>query len=170
LLCFSGCQLQETTSGDVQTYTYPVWISVVIFLAGALAAAVGYFLLPSNEKAAYSLLLISPVVALVVAPSYFFYKTSVGPEELRTRHGPWGMGGANVKYADLAQIKLTFTSSRRRTNFFLDCKTHNDEELTLPLNVDAIKAAAPQFLRYARAKNVLIVDHKGDPLPLEGTP
>jgi hypothetical protein len=168
-LCFSGC-LQEQTNGDVQTFTYPVWVSLVIFLAGGLAAALGYFLLKTHEKPAYILLLVSPVVALFIAPSYFFHKTSVGPEELRTRHGVWGMSGATAKYAELAEIKLTFIASRRSTSYFLDCKTHEEKLISLPLQVDSIKAAAPRFIEYARAKSISLVDHKGDPLLPEMTP
>lgn len=170
LLGFSGCQLQETTRGDLQVFTYPGWLSLVLFLAGGLVTAMGYFLLPSNEKPAYMMLLIGPIVAIFVAPSYWLNKTTVGPEELHSRSGTFGTTVRHVKYSELTEVKLTSTRSRRSTNFYLDCKTRDDREISLPLQVEGIKAAAPQFIQYLRAKRVAIVDHNGDPLIQEMGP
>jgi len=169
LLCFSGC-LQEKTIGDVQTFTYPMWVSVVIFLGGGVATAVGYFLLKTNEKPAYILLLVGPVVALFVAPSYFFHKTSVGPEELRARYSLWGMEGKTARYSELAEIKFTSTESRRSRNYYLECTTREGKLVSLSLQVESIKAAAPRFLEYARARRISVVNHQGDPLLPEMSP
>ena len=165
LLCFSGC-LQETTNGDVQIYTYPMWLSAVLFITGAGVAVAGYSLLAANDKLAYLLLTAGIVLGVAVTPGYFFYKTTVGPEEFHSRWGFMGMGSVHVKYAELTQIKLTYTSSRRgrRASYYLDCKTHDDREITLRMDDEGMLAAAPLFIKYARAKNVQILDHKGDPI------
>jgi hypothetical protein len=166
LLTFSGC-LRETTQGDVQTFTYPWWVAVTIFLAGAATTWLGYVLLPKNDKPAYVMLLVGPVVALAVAPSYFFYKVTVGPEELTARYGPFGVGTVQrVKYSELAEVKFTFTRSRRSTTYFLDCKKQDEDLVSLSLDIQGIKAAAPRFIQYVRAKNIPVVDHSGEPLQL----
>jgi hypothetical protein len=162
LLSFSGC-LQETNQGDVQSFAYPWWLSLVIFLAGALTTWVGYLLLPTNEKPAYIMLLVGPIVALVIAPSYLVNKTTVGPEELHSRYGFFGLDTRHVKYAELTEVKFTSVRSRRSTSYFLDCKKQDEDLISLPLDVQGINAAAPRFIQYARAKNVAIVDHNGDP-------
>src|SRR5262245_58162227 len=76
LLGLSGC-VRETTEGATHTFEYELWVSATILLAGLIAGPAGWFLRRTSDRLGWGLMIVSPLAAVLFAPTLFFERVVV---------------------------------------------------------------------------------------------
>jgi hypothetical protein len=161
LIVASGC-VRESTDGDVHKYSYEIWIPLLVFLGGVVAAPVGWHLKDSSSRFGWALLILGPIAALGFAPSLFLDRIEVAPDRFSRHSGIWGMTAVQeFAFDEVQRMKLVTREERgrrgrRQMRQYLVCSMKNGETHELPTGNELVAAAIQHIANAAGEKGVEI--------------
>lgn len=159
LSVLAGC-VRQSTQGAEKVYSYELWVPLSILLLGMSAAPVGWLLRNSWKKSGWGLLAAGPLFALVVAPTWFLASGRVSDESISMRRGFWGLSRHEVRFDDLAELRLTKEVKRqgrrgaRWTAYTLVCSRRDGSAIEIPLENPVSSQAVSDFVNRAMARGV----------------
>jgi hypothetical protein len=165
LLSVSGC-VSESTEGQKLTFTYELWVPLVVFLGGLVAGPAGWFLRNSIQRLGWGLMILCPIAAIGFAPSLLLDKVVVDDSGFYRQSGIWGMTVNNAKFADLQAIRITIEERRGRrgrkeTTMYVVCDLKTGTQEKIPAANDVVRAALPHFVQRARDRGTPVIDQTG---------
>ena len=164
VLLMSGC-VNESTSGESQTFTYELWVPASVLIFGVVASVAGWFLRSSLGRFGWALLILGPLAALFGAPSLFLDRAVVDETRFTLRTGIWGMTSVHeVEYDELKRVSVISEEVRGRrgrksTNYYLECQRNDGTKAKIPVNNKVGETAAPHFLKRVSELGVPVVDN-----------
>jgi hypothetical protein len=165
VLLQTGC-VHEAVNGSAKTYTYQLYVPILLFFGG-IAAAVGGFFLRQN-RFGWVMMIGGPIAAIGFAPSMFMERITVDDQHFTVRGGIWGMTNVHdIRFAELQMVNITkeVTTGRRgrkNVSYYLLCNNKNGTSAKVPVNNDIAEAAAAAILAQFDAHKVTIVNTTGD--------
>lgn len=155
----TGC-VQEKTDGSTHTFTYELWLPLVVLLVGMVVAPIGWMLRIRSSRYGWSFLILGPVAAIGFAPSLFLERSVVDETGLSIRSGIWGLTAVHeLKYAKLRTVSLTSEEVRgrrgsKRTKYYLNCNMSDGTTKKVQLGNNVSQSAAPYFLKEANERGI----------------
>ncbi len=153
-LCFvAGC-VAESSSAAGTSFHYQLWLPCVTVLGGFICIPIGFFWRKSDKRLGWGLMIIMPLAAILLAPTFFSERVWVDDNGFESHSGIFGMtAGAAVKFDSVKAIRLVEEDtggrrSRRIDVLYFDMKA--GEAVRFPLNNDVKIEASKEIL--ARAK------------------
>ena len=159
ILFTSGC-VDETSDGSTMTFTYEMWVPLTVLAGGLFAVAVGWQIRESFERYGWALIIAGPIIAIVLAPSYFLTRAVVSDTSFSRRGVAWA---TDIKYDDLRLISISSKKTnsrhaRRRTVVVFSCMRKDGTKEEISVNSEITEAAAPYFLERAAKYGVPILN------------
>jgi hypothetical protein len=154
VLLQTGC-VHEAVNGSAKTYTYQLYVPILLFFGG-IAAAVGGFFLRQN-RFGWVMMIGGPIAALGFAPSMFMERITVDDQHFTVRGG-----FAELQMVNITKEVTTGRRGRKNVSYYLLCNNKNGTSAKVPVNNDIAEAAAAAILAQFDAHNVTIVNTTGD--------
>jgi hypothetical protein len=162
-----GC-VREEVEGSTHVYRNELWVPFTVLLGGVAAAGVGWFLKKSSARYGWTLLILGPLAALLLAPSLFLDRGTVNDTGFVLRTGILGMTAVHdVKFDDLQMVRITREESRgrrgsKRTNYYMVCERKDGSSAKVPLGNDVAEAAALRFLHVLDEREIPVINQTGE--------
>ncbi len=163
LLALGGC-VREDSEGPTRTFAYELWVPFSVLLLGVVAGPAGWFVREKSKRFGWILLILSPVAAVVFAPSLYRDRAVVDDAGFSLRTGFWGLTAVHaIEFADLQRVRIISEAARGRRgfgrkNYFLLCERTDGSAAKIPVNNDVSEAAAPHFLKRVSDLGIPIED------------
>lgn len=160
----SGC-VNESTSGESQTFTYELWVPASVLAIGIVVSVAGWFLRASLGRFGWAMLVLGPLAAILGAPSLFLDRAVVDGTRFTLRTGIWGLTSVHeVEYDKLTRVSIISEEVRGRrgrksTNFYLECERNDGTKAKVPVNNKVGEAAAPHFLKRVSELGIPVFDN-----------
>lgn len=168
-----GC-VKESTEGDEQVFTYALWSSALIMLAGVLALIAAWLLRKHWRRRLWSVLPVVAFISLVIAgPSGLRDEVRVGPDTVSVRTGLWGLTAVHrVRFANVRAVRMVSEEKRGAMaltgrHHFLLFQQRKGRDVRIPISNDLCRASAPRIVEALKAKRIPVLDEAGRPLQLE---
>ena len=161
LLFLCGCIDDRNVNGG-RLISYQLWVPAGVMAVGLVAIPIGLILRRKLAWAGWSLMIIGPIAAIVMAPSLYRDRVEISDDRLFVRTGIWGLTAVHdVEFAKLKQIRITAEVVRdknsTRTNYFYNCDTAAGV-VKVPVNNALTQYAAPLILESVRKRGIPIQD------------
>ncbi len=152
----SGCY-DQTTNGDESTYSFALWVRVLVILAGIIFIPAGWAIRKDNARWGWMLLVMGPVLLVLIAPSLFTDRVRVTPQGFEATYGMWfSPNKVSVRFEDVTRMQIVGTrGSRGRINYSLHCMTKSGQETVMALG-DLTKNAVPEISDRAKEHGINI--------------
>lgn len=163
----TGC-VRETTEGTTHVFQNELWVPIATFFGGVVAGVAGWFVKAHSARFGWTMIILGPIAAIGLAPALFLDRVTVDDSGISARLGVWIFSGPlEVKYADLAQVRLikeesTGRRGRKNVNYSMMCEKKSGEPTKVPLGNDVIETAAPTFLEAVQQRGIPIINETGE--------
>lgn len=157
---FVGCT-EHAANGTSETFSYSIFSSIGLFLAGIAAGVAGWML--RDSRFGLILLIGGPVAALVFAPGFFTDKVQVDDERIYIRTGMWFAPTViDAKYSDLnamsvSQEERSGRRGRRYTVEMLNFNTKSKGEQKVQIS-GLVEEAIKSIIIHAKEHDVNLIN------------
>jgi hypothetical protein len=162
MLLLGGC-VDKKVSGDVTSYSFSLWVPLVVLLIGLAAAPLGFLLRNQWQRGAWLGFILAPILLLFVVPGLFLDYCKVDSRHFEGRYGFWfAPSKFDIRYGDLNSIHHVIWTERgrrgrRTTKERFDCALKSGEAKTVQLG-DMMKHARDEIAERANAAGVKVTE------------
>jgi hypothetical protein len=152
------------TSSDSEAGTrfhYQLWIPICIFAGGLVVIPIGYLVRNAWDRIGWGLMILGPLAALGLAPTYFIERTVVDDKGFDAKYGFYGIYSQRVEFESVKSIRIVeeeMGGRRKRVSdvIYFDLKSGGSERLILGNELN--REAGKQILKKAADRKIPIAE------------
>jgi hypothetical protein len=159
MLSVAGCAVQSASDAGVR-FHYSLWVPAITLLIGFACIPIGLLFIRSDRRLAWGSMIIGPLAAIVMAPTFGLERVWVDDQGFTSNSGIFGMTSvSSVKFDTVNSMRITQEETGGRRSRLIEVlyfDTKGGESIRFPLNNDVKIESAKEIIVRAQKRGVTL--------------